>query len=93
MKDRSLLYILFVLMIALFIYNVSAHKGVAYGDSSNRSVYGFAIPGLPDNFVVIDGETKNIFHYQINFSQGQPRFVLRAVTNMNQDYRYFLRGK
>jgi hypothetical protein len=93
MKDRSLLYIIFVLVVALVVYNFSANKGIAYGNSAAKTVYGFAIPDLPDNFIVIDGETKNIYHYQINFSQGQPRFILRNVTNMTQDYRYFLRGK
>ena len=87
-------YILVILLAISVYFNLTARDPLgAYGEGTGKNVYGFPLPDLANNFIVIDGETKNIYHYQINFSQGVPRFVLRNVTNMRQDYRYFLRGK
>lgn len=91
--DRKLMvgFIVGFIVCSVFYYAGNQDRLVAAGGSGSN-VSGFALPDLANNFVVIDGDTKNVFHYQIMFSQNNSQLVLKKMANLDQDYRNYIRS-
>ncbi|MCK5686989.1 hypothetical protein KAJ27_22815 [bacterium] len=90
--DKKLLvgFIFGMIFCSVFYFMGNGDKLIA-SEGQGNNISGFALPDLPNNFIVIDGETKNVFHYQIQFSQNRSQLMLKKMANLNQDYRNYIR--
>ena len=90
--DKKLLvgFLLGIIFCGLFYFMGNGDRLNATNGNTNF-ISGFALPDLANNFIVIDGETKNVFHYQVQFTQNQSILKLKKMANLNQDYRSYIK--